>query len=50
MYYSILVAEESIFCGVASVRLVSSGRFENSVDILVRQADSPNPLSLICNP
>uniref|UniRef100_A0A1B6L1H7 Corticotropin-releasing factor binding protein C-terminal domain-containing protein n=1 Tax=Graphocephala atropunctata TaxID=36148 RepID=A0A1B6L1H7_9HEMI len=41
---------ETIFCGVTTVRLVSSGEFDNAVTVQLRQADEEDipSASLIC--
>nr|CAD7449013.1 unnamed protein product [Timema bartmani] len=41
---------ETIFCGVTTVRLVSSGQFDNSVTVALRQAGEDDILdaSLVC--
>jgi len=31
--------EQAIFCGVTSVRLVSTGRYQNQAAVIVRKAD-----------
>ncbi|KAG8305826.1 hypothetical protein J6590_060840 [Homalodisca vitripennis] len=41
---------ETIFCGVTTVRMVSSGEFDNAVTVQLRQAgeEDINSASLIC--
>ncbi|EDW99102.1 corticotropin-releasing factor-binding protein [Drosophila yakuba] len=42
--------EQAIFCGVSTVRLVSSGRYQNQAAIVLRKADVPDMeiATLIC--
>jgi hypothetical protein len=41
---------QTIFCGVTTVRLVSSGQFDNAVTVMLRQAgeDDIMEANLIC--
>lgn len=31
--------EQAVFCGVTSVRLVSTGRYQNQAAVIIRKAD-----------
>lgn len=37
--FSITGPEQAIFCGVTTIRLVSTGRFQNQAAIMIRKAE-----------
>ena len=39
IFYFYLGPDQAIFCGITSVRLVSSGKYRNKAGLMVRQAD-----------